>query len=254
MTSTSILLAGLAGVLSFSAPAWAQEPAAAQPAHAELLNHMQALVQKPFECDLNMEVQAEQAAQATGHVLWGGPGKLAMNLSMTLPGPTAGSEGGKFSLRMVGNGTDLFVEAVQGGQTQAFKLPISILGDADTLNSMTGGALDLEEIHSHLQELPLSSEVKNGLRQYKAEVELGEDMGGKLGFALDLDEKTWFPQSLRIDVPSEDASVNLRTSNVSFPETVAAEKFQYTAPEGVFVMDLAALMGGGADAGAEDEF
>ncbi|TAH36994.1 MAG: hypothetical protein EYC70_08400 [Planctomycetota bacterium] len=250
--------------MAFAAPALAQDPAAkppasqpqatqpqaGAPAKPELLTRLEAILQKPFECDVNLSAQAEDETSGSGHVAWGGAGKLAVNL--TLKGVMEGED---LTMKLVADGKDLYAEFPTPQGTQVMKLSLALLKNKDAVGQLAQG-MDFSAVLEGVNKIQFKEEVKDGVRNLTATVsesDLGGDGDEKVNVALALDEKTWFPRSLKmVGGGEEEVNVELITSGVQFPESIPAERFQYTAPQGVPVIDLSMFLGVGGGEGEEE--
>ncbi|HEX9794586.1 MAG TPA: hypothetical protein VGC54_11440 [Planctomycetota bacterium] len=240
----------LLGVLSFATPAVAQEPENSAK-FTQIAEQLKAVSKKAFEFDMAVVVEAEgNAFKGQGHMAFANPRKFALTFS------GSGEQFGEtqaVALKLVADGTDLFIEAedASGGQgTQVMKISMSLFDNVQKLiasqmgGGMTAGDWKPEEALKMLDGLSIQEEKLDGVRRFKTNLDssvipqMGEEA---LGMVLDLHSATGFPKSLAVKGANGE-KMHFSTSKLVFPETIADDRFLYTAPEGVFVMDITPMI------------
>lgn len=264
MPSTTLLplLAGLLSPSALLVPA--QEGGAAvsapqvQAQCPEFVSRLADLCKRPFECDVKLHVSGDDgSASGSGHIVWSSTRLFAVELRVDAQ--EAGGDTEQVQVKLVADGTHLNAEFHSGeGATQAVKVGLDLFRSPEALKAVRlGGDADLSKFHEILSKIEFQEEADESVRRYRATLDaadLGGGGEGTLDVTLTLGAATWFPQSLEVTT-GDGVRVELSSGGVKFPESIAAERFRYQAPEGVQVQDITPMlrMMIQASGGEEDE-
>jgi hypothetical protein len=243
------------GVFILSAPLAAQD-ARADIAHGNhpILERLSKIGEKPFECTVDLVFRGEDGEAANGKALLAFADKRHFSFSMTMVGNDGRTGNQTVSFKVVGDGSFLNAEIAAPGmpQKQAFKISMDAVekimdsGDAE-ISGMPNPAAEIQNV---LELINFQEVAVNGGKttRFTATVDPSKFPGGFSGpandvfeLAVDFDTKSGFPLAFNMN-SKEGGKLTLKSSNVNFPESISQDRFNYSAPDGTFVMDMTPMV------------
>lgn len=222
----------------------------------EWLKKLTGLYEKaPFSVDLEIAMGG-----GTPMPIGGIKGKLIQgdktHMKMTMETlPTADGQGMSMNIQVVADGETAWTEVDMGGMRQVMKANIEQAAamSQGMMGGMGGGGMDpiaqLEAMAAMADFTVAGTEGGEVRLVGKLKEEAKAGMGQQAPPGLDtmtmvLDAETGFPRALLIGDEAQ-PMVSMKFANLKFLDSVEEGTFDYTPPEGVPVMDAAAMMGGG---------
>ena len=112
--------------------------------------------------------------------------------------------------------------------------------------------LDLIDFQESQQNGGKTTRFTASLDPAKLPAEFAAGIEETVNLVMDFDTQSGFPTLIEINGNSGPA-FKISTSNLKFPKMIAPSTFEYTAPEGTFVMDLTSMLQMQMDAAAQAE-